>query len=164
MKIFKHPQFNICTCKKCGTVFQPEASDNLEYRFLPPLGEEYEVYTRCPTCEWYCEVMVEGKTEKLVRDKIPEIIEKSGKTAVTRILDDADYKVYLEKKLDEEVAEFHESGSLEELADIQEVIFALCRACGYTPEDLYATRSEKMVYRGGFKKKILLCEVRENDE
>ena len=61
MKIFKQPTFKICNCEKCGTVFQPEASDTLEYRFLPPLGETYEVYTRCPTCEWYCEVTPIGE-------------------------------------------------------------------------------------------------------
>lgn len=104
------------------------------------------------------------KYNKLVRDKIPEIIEKSGKTAVTRELNDDEYKIYLEKKLDEEVAEFHESKSIEELADIMQVIYTLCRAHGYSPADLHYTRIEKASERGGFDKRILLQEVRENDE
>ena len=103
------------------------------------------------------------KYDKLVRDKIPEIIEKSGKKAVTRMLDDDEYKLYLEKKLDEEVAEFHESKSLEELADIEEVLKALRKAYGYSFEELAAKRVVKMVERGGFDKKILLLEVCESE-
>lgn len=63
MKVIKAPQFNICKCKKCGTIFQPEAGDNLDYRFLPPLGEIFEVYIHCPTCEWYCEVTKANETD-----------------------------------------------------------------------------------------------------
>ena len=100
------------------------------------------------------------KFDKLVRDKIPEIIAKDGKIAVTRILDDEEFKCYLERKLDEEVAEFHDSKSMEELADILEVVFALGRARGYSAEALYARRIDKCVERGGFTKKILLEEIR----
>ena len=104
------------------------------------------------------------KYNKLVRDKIPEIIEKSGKTAVTRILDDDEYKIYLEKKLDEEVAEYHESKSIEELADILEVVYCLCRAYGYASLSVDLAQCVKRTERGGFDRKILLQEVRENDE
>ncbi len=99
---------------------------------------------------------------KLVRDRIPEIIEKSGAKAVTRILSDEEYKVFLEKKLDEEVAEFHESKSLEELADIEEVLSALRRAYGYHLEELSAKRLTKTIERGAFTQKILLIEAIEN--
>ena len=58
------------------------------------------------------------KFNKLVRDKIPQIIEKSGAVPVTRILDREEYLTCLEAKLDEEVREFHESKAMEELADI----------------------------------------------
>ena len=98
------------------------------------------------------------KFNKLVRDRIPEIIEKNGKKAVTRILNDEEYKIYLEKKLDEEVAEFHESKSIEELADILEVIYALSETCG-TVTDFLAKWDEKTKERGGFTKKILLEEI-----
>lgn len=99
------------------------------------------------------------KFNKLVRDRIPEIIEKDGKKAVTRILDDEEYKIYLEKKLDEEVAEFHESKSIEEIADILEVVFALGRAYGYYTEAIYAKRLKKGIERGFFAEKILLEEI-----
>lgn len=99
---------------------------------------------------------------KLVRDRIPEIIEKSGAKAVIEILSDEEFKVYLERKLDEEVAEFHESKSMEELADILEVVSALCRAYGYHIENMRAKQFQKLVERGGFTQKILLIEAIEN--
>ena len=104
------------------------------------------------------------KFDKLVRDRIPEIIAKDGKKAVTRTLNDEEYKIYLEKKLDEEVAEFHESRSIEELADILEVAFALGRAYGYYTESLYAVRVKKGIERGFFLQKILLEEICEEGE
>ena len=107
------------------------------------------------------------KFNKLVRDRIPEIIEKDGKKAVTRILDDEEYKIYLEKKLDEEVAEFHESKSIDEIADILEVVFALGRAYGYYAEAINAKKFMKQIERGGFTQKILLeeiCEEGSNNE
>ena len=59
---------------------------------------------------------------KLVRDRIPEIIEASGKSCVTEILSDADYLELLDAKLDEELAEYHKDQNVEELADLLEVI------------------------------------------
>ena len=55
---------------------------------------------------------------KLVRDRIPEIIEASGKNCVTEILSDADYLKMLDAKLDEELAEYHKDQTVEELADL----------------------------------------------
>lgn len=104
------------------------------------------------------------KYDKLVRDRIPEIIAKDGKKAVTRILDDEEYKVYLEKKLDEEVAEFHESKALEEIADILDVVYALGSAYGYSLENLFVARIEKIAMRGGFRDKILLEEICDEGE
>lgn len=103
------------------------------------------------------------KFNKLVRDRIPEIIAADGKKAVTRILDDEEYKIYLEKKLDEEVAEFHESRSIEELADILEVVYALSEVYGST-DDLLDSWDNKVRERGGFRKKILLEEICEEGE
>lgn len=106
------------------------------------------------------------KHNKLVRDRIPEIIEKSGKKAFCRILNDEEYKIELEKKLLEEVEEFRESKSLEELADIEEVLSALRRAYGYHLEELTAKRMTKVIERGAFTKRICLIETEErsNDE
>lgn len=103
------------------------------------------------------------KYNKLVRDKIPEIIGKSGAKAITRTLTDEEYKVFLEKKLDEEVAEFHESKSLEELADIHDVLTAILKAYGYYLEELTAKRIVKTLERGGFTQKILLVGVEEGE-
>lgn len=103
------------------------------------------------------------KNNKLVRDRIPEIIEKNGKIPITRTLTDSEFKVFLEKKLDEEVAEFHESHSLEELADIWEVVYSLCHAYGTPPATVNAIRAQKKAERGGFNKKILLIKTKEKE-
>ena len=96
---------------------------------------------------------------KLVRDKIPEIIEASGKACKTEILSDEDYLKMLDAKLDEELAEYHQDQSLEELADLLEVLFTAAVARGYTITELERTRAKKAEERGGFGKKILLKEV-----
>lgn len=91
---------------------------------------------------------------KLVRDKIPEIIEASGATPLTRILETEEYLSCLETKLDEEVQEFHESKSPEELADILEVVYALAAAQGCSREQLQQIFDAKHTARGGFEKRI----------
>lgn len=99
------------------------------------------------------------KFNKLVRDRIPEIIEASGNTCVTEILSDEEYLRMLDAKLDEELREYHADQNLEELADLMEVIRACAVARGYTVEQLEQVRAEKAAKRGGFEKKILLKEV-----
>ena len=96
---------------------------------------------------------------KLVRDRIPEIIEASGNTCVTEILSDEEYLRMVEATLDEELAEYHKDQNLEELADLLEVIHAATLARGYTLEQLEQKRAEKAARRGSFAKKILLKEV-----
>ena len=96
---------------------------------------------------------------KLIRDKIPEIIKADGKVCVTRILSDEEYVDALEKKLNEEVAEYQMDKNLEELADILEVLHAICIARGYTLEELETVRAKKAKERGGFEKKIFLESV-----
>ena len=96
---------------------------------------------------------------KLVRDRIPEIIEADGKTCVCETLSDEEYIRLLDQKLNEELAEYQESKSLEELADLLEVMQAVVRACGWTLDELEQVRADKAAERGGFTKKILLKEV-----
>lgn len=91
---------------------------------------------------------------KLVRDKIPQIIEASGESPLTRILKTEEYLSCLETKLDEEVQEFHESKSPEELADILEVVYALAAAQGCSREQLQQIFDTKHTARGGFEKRI----------
>lgn len=102
------------------------------------------------------------KYSKLVRDRIPEIIEASGKACVTEILSDENYLRMIDAKLDEELAEYHKDQNVEELADLIEVIYAAAIGRGYTIEQLEKVRAEKAEKRGGFQKKILLLEVTED--
>ena len=99
---------------------------------------------------------------KLVRDKIPEIIEASGKTCETEVLSDEEYLQMLDKKLDEELAEYHQEQNIEELADLLVVLYATEKARGYSIEELDHVRVEKQKARGGFDKKILLKSVLNN--
>lgn len=99
---------------------------------------------------------------KLVRDKIPEIIEASGKTCQTEILSDEEYLQMLDKKLDEELAEYHQGQNIEELADLLEVLYATAKVRGYSIEELEQVRIKKQKARGGFDKKILLKTVIDN--
>ena len=96
---------------------------------------------------------------KLVRDKIPEIIKASNKTCFTEFLSDIGYIEMLDKKLNEEVLEYQESKDIEELADILEVIYSIAVAKGYGVEKLEKARKEKVYKNGSFDKKILLKEV-----
>lgn len=103
------------------------------------------------------------KYNKLVRDDIPGILIKNGVSASYRILGEAEFKEYLEKKLDEEVAEFHESKTLDELVDIVEVVYALTEMLGHSVFELGSRRRRKLFERGAFTRKICLIETFEGD-
>ena len=103
------------------------------------------------------------KYHKLVRDRIPEIIEKSGKTCVTSELSASEYVEMLDEKLNEELAEYQESKAPEELADLLEVIRAVAAARGSSIEEVEKIRVEKAAKRGGFEKRILLLEVQSEE-
>ena len=91
---------------------------------------------------------------KLVRDRIPEIIKKDGKTPIIEILSNEEYLKELDKKLNEEVAEYQADKSIEEMADVLEVLFAICEARGHSVEELMEVRNAKREKRGGFEQKI----------
>lgn len=93
---------------------------------------------------------------KLVRDKIPEIIKNQGEMPHIRILEDEEYTRCLEKKLDEEVAEYHKDRNVEELADILEAVYALAEDLGCSVEQLMEVYREKHEKRGGFRERIFL--------
>ncbi len=97
--------------------------------------------------------------QKLVRDRIPEIIKASGCKAIYQQLSSQEKLPYLQEKLKEEMSEYLESSSLEELADILEVIHGIVDQQGYTWDDLEAIRLHKMQERGSFEESILLIEV-----
>ncbi len=95
--------------------------------------------------------------EKLVRDRIPEIIAADrGETPPSRIAPDREYRELLAEKLREETAEYLESRQTEELADILEVVLALARTAGLGPDEIEAVRREKARERGGFAQRIVM--------
>lgn len=96
---------------------------------------------------------------KLVRDRIPDIIQSEGNGCTVELLKDDLFLEMLDKKLDEELAEYHKDQTLEELADLWEVIRTVVVARGYTLEDLEQVRAEKEAKKGGFKHRILLQQV-----
>ena len=102
--------------------------------------------------------------DKLVRDKIPEIIMKSGKACSTEVLDDEKYVELLDQKLFEEMLEYHQDKSIEELADIVEVIYAIVKSRGLSVEEFEKIRVSKADERGGFEQKILLKSVTYEEE
>ena len=104
------------------------------------------------------------KYDKLVRDRIPEIIEQSGKICRRRVLSDEEYLARLDEKLGEELAEYLESHSMEELADLLEVIRAAAAARGSSMEEVERIRREKAERRGAFEKRLLLTEVVDKQE
>jgi predicted house-cleaning noncanonical NTP pyrophosphatase (MazG superfamily) len=100
---------------------------------------------------------------KLVRDRIPEIIEAAGKTPLTEVLSHDDYLVMLQEKLDEEVSEFHETQSIDELADLVEVIYAILDFRCVPHKDFEELRQMKRERRGAFNKRLMLTGVIEKD-
>lgn len=96
---------------------------------------------------------------KLVRDNIPDIIRAGGQECEIEILSSKDYIKALDAKLDEEVAEYHEDHSLEEIVDILEVVLSIVHARGYDKAKLIDTFASKEQEKGGFNKRILLKKI-----
>jgi predicted house-cleaning noncanonical NTP pyrophosphatase (MazG superfamily) len=94
--------------------------------------------------------------QKLVRDNIPEIIEREGGKVVQRVLLDDEYKIELSKKLIEEANEFMRDENIEELADVFE---AIMRTYGFTQLELEAARAKKNTIKGAFTKRIYVESV-----
>ncbi len=96
---------------------------------------------------------------KAIRDNIPQIIKKSGKNYNIKELDDSEFLIELEKKLAEELTEFQESKSPEELADILEVVYRISELRGISLKDLDEIRKQKVEKRGGFQKNLFLIDT-----
>lgn len=99
--------------------------------------------------------------DKLVRDKIIDIIETDGRTAKHRILDNNEYKQELNKKLQEEVKEYLEDNNVEELADIVEVIYGILGSMNISIQEFEEIRLRKKEEKGAFEKRIYLEEAEE---
>jgi predicted house-cleaning noncanonical NTP pyrophosphatase (MazG superfamily) len=108
------------------------------------------------------------KYNKLVRDKIPDIIRNDGRTASHYTLSEEEYIMELDKKLNEEVNEYQIDKNLEEMADILEVLYGICKARGFSIDELEAKRKEKALLRGNFDNRVFLefveDEHKTNDE
>jgi predicted house-cleaning noncanonical NTP pyrophosphatase (MazG superfamily) len=94
------------------------------------------------------------KYNKLVRDKIPEILDKKGVPYEVRVAGNEEYKEELIKKLEEEIGEFKEAGSVEELADILEVVDALKNLPEYA--SVIEVQKVKREEKGGFEKRLIV--------
>ncbi|WP_075937060.1 nucleoside triphosphate pyrophosphohydrolase [Halosegnis longus] len=99
--------------------------------------------------------------DKLVRDDVPDLLRRDGKRVATHTADDAEYVERLNAKLDEEIAEYREDGTLEELADVLEVVYALAAAEGATRSELEELRAEKADRNGRFIDRIVVESVAE---
>ena len=100
------------------------------------------------------------KYNKLIRDNIPEIIKKDGKTAKVHIADDVEYDKRLKEKLLEEADEYAASGDPEELADVLEVVYAIAINKGIHKVQLESMVQKKRNEKGSFEKRIVLDEIR----
>lgn len=100
---------------------------------------------------------------KLVRDLIPQVIEADGKECITRVLEPSEHIGEIKNKMQEEALEFHEADnekdSIEELADILELVHAALHVYGVSYEELETVRQKKKEKRGGFSEGIYLIEV-----
>lgn len=97
--------------------------------------------------------------EKLVRDKIPQIIEKDDEIPIYHTCDDEEYKNRLSDKLIEEVNEYIESENKEEIADILEVIDAILEFSNISEVEIEKVKQDKKDKRGGFYKRIVIEDI-----
>lgn len=99
---------------------------------------------------------------KLVRDRIPDIVKQDGKRAAFRYLEEDEVIVQLFNKLSEETAELQDAQNVEEVADVIEVLFAIAQRYGYDEQQTLERVHQKRQQRGGFQKGILLEHVEES--
>ena len=96
------------------------------------------------------------KYDKLVRDRIPEIMGRDGKKAITHTATPEEYDRRLREKLKEEATEFYAAGREEELADVLEVVYAICEVKGTPIAKIEQMRKKKAEERGSFSKRLVL--------
>lgn len=93
---------------------------------------------------------------KLVRDKIPEIIAQNGDSATFHVANDTEYQSALYAKLLEEAQEFAADKTMSEAADLLEVLYTIAELEGWALQDIETLRQEKAEKRGAFEKRIIL--------
>ncbi|MHA1617493.1 MAG: phosphoribosyl-ATP pyrophosphohydrolase [Candidatus Njordarchaeales archaeon] len=102
--------------------------------------------------------------DKLVRDRIPELMNQEGKSFTIKKVKGRELLHYLFKKLLEEVNELIKEQNPEEIADILEVLETICRVKGWKWEDILVIKDKKQRERGGFEKGIVISEVELREE
>jgi len=96
------------------------------------------------------------KNNKLVRDRMPEIIRGNGSVPVTHVAGDDEYYAKLREKLLEEAGEYTRDGKVEELADLVEVVYAILEHKKVSLDDFEEIRKKKAGERGAFRERIIL--------
>jgi len=102
---------------------------------------------------------LEIEYNKVIRDRIPEIIRENGNDCEVKILTDEDFLIELEKKIGEELVEYLESREVMELADMIEVIYRVAELKGYSVDSLDNMRREKAQKRGAFNENLFLIKT-----
>lgn len=102
-----------------------------------------------------------AKYNKIVRDKIPEVIQSSKKSCDVSYVTDKEAVAFLSKKIVEEAKEFEEAESKEELADLYEVLDAIMEKKGWRKSEIDRVRADKKKKKGAFKNNIILKNVNE---
>lgn len=100
---------------------------------------------------------------KLVRDRIPEIIRENDEYPVTETVYGEEREGYLREKIGEEADEFLESGEIEEIADLLEVIDTYLEHQDIDEEELYELKERKNKERGSFSEGIVLEDVKPSE-
>ena len=96
---------------------------------------------------------------KLIRDKIPEIIENAGKEYEIHRADEQEYIEKLLLKVEEELAEFKEEPSIAEMADLFEVLDSVINYYDFDKQKIKNYQKKKRKERGGFEKQLILDKV-----
>lgn len=96
---------------------------------------------------------------KLVRDKIPDIIKEEGRNVKTKVLNENEYIEELNKKLQEEVSEYLKDNNVEELVDIVQFIYSLLDVRKFSMEKFENMRQQKNINNGAFKERLFLIEA-----
>jgi predicted house-cleaning noncanonical NTP pyrophosphatase (MazG superfamily) len=102
--------------------------------------------------------------KKLVRDRIPEMIEENNQVGEFYIFPESDFEDELTLKMQEEIGEYLTSKNPEELADILEILMELAKIRDIPFSEIETIRQKKLNDRGGFSKRIFLVKVRENEK
>ncbi|MBI4138964.1 nucleoside triphosphate pyrophosphohydrolase [Candidatus Uhrbacteria bacterium] len=98
------------------------------------------------------------KYNKLIRDKIPDVIREKGGMPVTHVAGDDEYWEKLKEKLREEVGELIADEKMDEIADILEVLEAIEAYKGFDRDEINRIKAKKAEERGAFKQRIILDE------